>query len=99
MKNSCRFLVILTVVSGFFATIPLTRGASHVWTGTGASNVWSLVDNWVGGIPQSGNDVVFTNTVGLLNTNDLTGRSFSSINFATPSGAFSLLGNSVTITG
>src|SRR4051812_11751527 len=97
MKMPGRFVSLLTTALTFMASTALVRANIDTWTGGGTSNVWNQAANWSGGVPQTGDDLIFTNTIGLGNTNNLAGRSFNSITFATPSGAFSLFGNQIGI--
>ena len=61
---------------------------------------WLSAANWQAGTcPQSGDQLVFTNAVGLINSNNYpAGTIFGGITFQTPAGAFVLNGNSVTLT-
>ena len=92
-----RLVVVASIFSASFA-----RAATETWTGGGGSGnlFWLSTVNWnPASVPQAGDSLVFTNTVGLVNSNNISGGSFNSITFATPSGAFSLNGTSATITG
>jgi hypothetical protein len=75
--------------------------AQDIWKGTGPNGYWTTPANWRGGIaPSPGDSLVFTNVNGLNNTNNFgAGTSFANLTFATPSGAFALAGNEVTLNG
>lgn len=81
---------------------PAARAGTDVWNGGGGTDpFWHTGANWVSGaFPAIGDNLIFSNTVSLAPSNNYTaGTSFNSINFATPAGAFTLNGRSVTLTG
>ena len=102
MNNPSRF--IRTIISGIvlFAAAQLGRAQTDIWNGGGGNNnlFWLSTANWAAGtLPQTGDQLVFTNNTSLLNSNNYTaGSTFSGITFATPAGAFVLNGKSVTLT-
>lgn len=86
----------------FLLAFGLTSGwGQDIWKGTGPNGNWTTPANWRGGVaPSPGDSLVFTNVNGLNNTNNfLTGTSFGNLTFATPSGAFVLAGNQITLNG
>src|SRR5581483_3125251 len=98
MKNITT-LPRLTAIFAILAT-QLAFAGTETWTGGGGSGnlFWLSTANWNPAVvPQAGDSLVFTNTVGLVNSNNIPGGSFNNITFATPSGAFSLNGNSTTV--
>src|SRR5205823_13849230 len=75
------------------------------WTGGGgANNTWSNAANWStsspGGIPASGDDLVFPNltssTVNLTTNNNISNLQIKSITLADPQG-YTLAGNQITL--
>jgi len=86
-----------------FLALGLSSGlaAEDVWTGLGQDAYWTTPANWRGSLtPSPGDSLVFTNVIGLLNTNNFTAATaFGNLTFATPSGAFALSGNSITLNG
>jgi len=75
------------------------QAATRVWTGGGADNKWKTAGNWGGTAPGSGDTLVFAGSSRLTTTNDYTGYSFASIIFSNTASAFTLAGNSLTLTG
>ncbi len=71
------------------------------WTGGGGSNVnWSDAANWGGTAIATGNDLAFSGSAGLNNTNDLAaGTQFGNLTFSAGAGAFTLNGNSLELSG
>src|SRR4051812_9922963 len=99
MKTNSLRLRTLVAVSALLTQLS-ALASTETWTGAGgtANLFWLSTANWnPASIPQTGDSLVFTNTVGLSNSNNISGGNFNSITFATPSGAFSLNGNSVTV--
>jgi fibronectin-binding autotransporter adhesin len=99
MKKSPMPSRLFVVVFLLLANVTAFAG-TDVWTGGGGANnlFWLSTANWnPAGIPQSGDTLFFTNTIGLINSNNIPNGNFSGITFATPSGAFALNGNSVTL--
>ena len=77
----------------------IARANTLVWTGGGlpANGKWSNSANWgTLGFPGNGDTVIFQGTVGLNNTNDLTGLTLNQIRFI--STGFNLYGNPFTLT-
>src|SRR4051812_14062450 len=76
------------------------RAANDTWTGGGGDNFWNTPGNW-GGTPPSANDsLFFTGTTRLVNSNNITaGTAFGNISFTSPAGAFTLWGNSISLSG
>ena len=77
--------------------------ANSTWNGGGAPNFnWSAgadAANWSSAaLPTTGNTAIFTNSVGLKNTNDFV-TSVTGITFGAGSGAFNLYGNPLTVAG
>jgi hypothetical protein len=71
--------------------------AVHTWTGA-SSALWSNPGNWLGGTPASDSQaaLVFPSGVAnLTNTNDLTGRSLSSVSFS--GSGYTITGNAVQL--
>jgi autotransporter-associated beta strand protein len=74
--------------------------STGIWTGGGGNNNWSTAGNWnQDAVPIFPIGVTFAGTAGLINTNDLTGITLSSITFDAAAGAFVLDGNAVTLSG
>jgi autotransporter-associated beta strand protein len=71
--------------------------AVHTWTGA-SSAVWSNAGNWTGGTPANDSQaaLVFpSGAANLVNTNDLTGLSLSSVTLAGP--GYDITGNGVQL--
>lgn len=73
------------------------------WTGGGTGPLlgWSDAANWGGTLPKFSRPLIFDTGNGLTtNTNDFpAGQSFKGIRFLSGAGAFTLSGNSITLTG
>ena len=104
--KTCRFghsivrtLLILSVVS--IMPRPASAG-TDVWSGGGGSGnlFWLSAANWQADtLPLPGDQLVFTNAVGLVNSNNYpTAFTFGGITFATPAGGYTLNGRSITLT-
>jgi fibronectin-binding autotransporter adhesin len=92
LASSCLALVVAFGGRAYAAT--------EIWTGGGTDGRWNTPANWQSGSPPGPNDsLIFTNTIRLNNTNNLLGESVSGLTFATPSGAFNLFGNPLTLNG
>ena len=87
-------LVLLTVIF-----VPAVRANICTWTGGGGNNYWTNAANWGGTAPVSGDSLVFAGSTALVTTNKFTSTTFSNITFDASAGAFSLNGNSFTLTG
>ncbi len=105
MKTTLHQLKTQAAGAAFIATL-LALGlsssrADDIWTGLGQDAYWATPGNWLGGTgPSSGDSLVFTNVVGLNNTNNFPAATpFGNLKFATPSGAFALSGNQITLNG
>jgi autotransporter-associated beta strand protein len=73
-----------------------------VWNGGGANNCWSNVANWNGALPVPGTnfDLQFGGTTRLAPSNDFAALSnFRHITFKAGAGAFTSVGNSITLNG
>jgi len=74
--------------------------STGIWTGGGANNNWSTAGNWnQDAVPIFPIGVTFVGAAHLINNNDLTGITLSSITFDSAAGAFVLDGNAVTLSG
>src|SRR5690242_4649273 len=96
MKQRIQTLILFIAA----AIVQFANASTDTWTGGGGSAnlFWLSTANWnPAQIPQAGDTLIFTNTVGLINSNNIPNGNFSGITFATPSGAFALNGNSVTL--
>ncbi len=77
------------------------------WDGGGADNTWaanssgSKNENWSGNEkpPVNGDSLEFSGTARLTSSNNISNLSVSGINFTTTAGAFTLSGNSLTLSG
>jgi fibronectin-binding autotransporter adhesin len=88
------FAALLTVA---FTTSLQAQTAT--WNGS-TNNLWSGT-NWTGATPANSgtNDLIFSGSSNLSNTNDLTGYTASSITFDQNAGAFTLSGTAITLSG
>jgi autotransporter-associated beta strand protein len=82
-------------------TLEVVHGVSTgFWTGSGADNNWSTANNWDNdAVPIFPHAVSFTNSTRLVNNNDLSGITVSSLMFGPNAGAFVLGGNGITLSG
>lgn len=81
--------------------LQVTSGiSSGYWTGGGPNNNWSTGANWDNNsVPIFPHALFFTNSVGLVNSNDLTGITISSLTFGPAAGPFVINGNDITLSG
>ena len=75
--------------------------STGLWTGNGADNNWSTADNWNNNaVPIFPHAITFAGNSHLVNNNDLSSITVSSITFdAAAAGAFVLGGNDITLAG
>ena len=75
--------------------------ADRTWDGGGLDVRWGNALNWDGdeNAPASGDALLFSGALGLVNSNDLEAASFAGITFMSGAGAFALGGNAVTLDG
>ncbi len=63
------YTMVLDASGGAANTLPLDLQAAHLWSGADQTNSistnWTSAGNWVGGVPSSSSDVVFTDSAGL----------------------------------
>ena len=99
--RSCRIGHRLTaLLSACLFLSPSLFGATKTWNGGGGDDYWSTGANWGGTAPSLSGDVLqFAGSTRLTPDNDFTGASFGTITFNSGAGAFTLSGNSVTLTG
>jgi fibronectin-binding autotransporter adhesin len=96
MKTAPKTLSGLALI----AALASSSAATVTWTGGGGDDLWSTPANWGGTAPASGDSLVFANTSRLNNTNNFPADTlFGGITFETPSGAFMLGGNRITLGG
>ena len=91
----------VAALATLFALGLASSRAQDIWKGTGPDANWLTSGNWQGGTaPTPGDSLIFTNTIGLNNTNNFpSATTFNHLTFATPAGAFALAGNQVTLNG
>ena len=91
------FICLLALLLGFAGN---AEAAVRIWTGLGGSGNWSTAANWDTGSPINNDSVVFNNgTANGTTTNNVIGRTLSSITFAGSGTGISLRGNAITLTG
>ncbi|MGC9944270.1 MAG: hypothetical protein ABSE48_20780, partial [Verrucomicrobiota bacterium] len=91
--HHCARIVISALALALLA--PASSRAASTWTGDGGNNDWSTTGNW-NVAPSFPTGLTFAGTTGLLNSNDLSGITVSSITFDSAAGAFVLDGNDIT---
>jgi fibronectin-binding autotransporter adhesin len=104
MKNHQSFHAWLTVGSLFAGAILAVQSApaaTDTWNSGGADNNWATGGNWTSGLtPSPGDALVFGSGVHTTPTNNFTaGTLFDGITFNSGSPAFTLVGNSVLLSG
>lgn len=80
---------------------PSAWAASFTWNGGGTDNNWNTADNWVGAVAPgvAGDALIFTGNVRPTSSNDLPAPAVNSIAFAAAAAAFTLTGNTASISG
>ncbi len=74
--------------------------STGLWTGGGANNNWSTAGNWdQNAVPVFPIGLTFAGSLGLVNNNDLSSVTASSITFSAAAGAFNLSGNPIGLAG
>ena len=71
------------------------------WNGSGANANWSSTGNWSGGVPANGTSLTLGAATGanVVANNDLVGKSFSGIPFASDAAGYTIGGNAITLSG
>ena len=95
MRASVVSLNAVLLVSGL-------QAADRIWDGGGSSTLWSAAANWDGdaAAPSQNDALYFGGSSKVTNTNDLTADwSFAGLTFNSGAGAFTLLGNRLTLGG
>jgi len=101
--NIYYYTIFATTPSGDTATVPeLAAGAGFqvvTWTGGGTDNNWQPAANW-NTSPVADDTLTFAGSTRLSNTNNYPANtSFRDLIFNSGAGAFTLAGNTVTLTG
>ncbi len=93
--------VLLAACAAVLATAAGASAAIQTWNGGGADDNWTTSGNWLGGTAPVANDaLLFDGTVRLTpNNNFAAGTAFNGISFTAAAGAFTLGGNSITLSG
>ena len=74
--------------------------STGLWTGNGANSNWSTGGNWDNNaVPVFPHALTFAGNSHLVNNNDLSGITVSSLTFDSAAGAFVLNGNDITLPG
>jgi len=74
--------------------------STGLWTGAGANNNWSTSGNWdQNAVPIFPIGLTFAGSNRLVNNNDLSSITASSLTFDAAAGAFTLNGNDITLAG
>jgi autotransporter-associated beta strand protein len=81
--------------------LQITSLPPGIWNGGGSANDnnWSDAANWRGTALNGSDNLTFTGTAGLLNTNDTANEAATGITFAPGAGSFTLTGNGVPLSG
>lgn len=99
MKNTRTFIPFLILASSSLLALASAQ-TTRTWTGnagTGAIN-WSVSNNWSGGgVPVTGDTVVFNNSVKLANNNNTANDSRYSIRFDAGADSFTIGGNRIIV--
>ena len=102
LSNSVRTVLQATLLGGcLFAASSAALAATDTWTdGANPDISWGTLGNWttanVGGIPLTGDMLLFNSTPSSLNSDDNLGNAFSiaTLNFASGAGSFNLTSHS-----
>jgi len=96
LRNSTVFVIGLICCISLFS--PFNSSAASTWTGLGANADWSTAGNW-NTAPVFPTTLTFAGSTRLVNSNDLSGITASSLTFDAAAGAFVLDGNALTLSG
>jgi len=93
-------LVLGVLISVLFLVLAATPGAlaaDHTWAGEGGNNDWSTVANWIGGVPDGNDRIIFNNSSQLFlgTNNDLVGLTGMRIRLVNPPGKVTIAGNPI----
>ncbi len=89
-------LLIVLALSGFGTKLQAQGHQTDTWSGGGANGMWTNALNWSQAVSQLGDDLVFTGSTKLANSNNFTGLGISSITLNASN--FVISGNALTIT-
>ncbi len=99
MKHPFACLRTALVLSAACSLIHPASAGTAIWNGGGQDNNWTTPGNWGGTPPSPGDALTFQGTVRLGNTNNFSGNTaFNGITFGSPSAAFNLWGNPISLT-
>lgn len=88
------------LIIGSGALQVLTPSSLGVWDGGGTDQNWSTGANWDNDVvPVFPIGLTFAGSTGLVNTNDLTGKTVNGITFDAAASAFDISGNAITNAG
>src|SRR4051794_10640372 len=98
--KSARRILVAACGAVMLSTAGVSAGID-TWNGLGADDNWTTGTNWLSGVaPVAGDALVFDGFNRLTpNNNFAADTSFTGINFTAASGAFTLGGNSITLSG
>jgi autotransporter-associated beta strand protein len=92
--------VVCFLIGCVVVAIPSLRADAAVWTGGGASDLWSDPGNWGGIALPVGDPLIFDGTQRLTPNNDTAAANpYAGITFNATAGAFTIGGNSITLAG
>src|SRR5258708_1468199 len=86
-------------VIAVLAAQSLQAQSTLTWTGGGATDNWSDINNWGGvGIPDATNNIlIFDGSTRLTPVNDIAGLTVRQIQFGGSAGSFAISGNDFTL--
>lgn len=95
LPNFCRCALM---ISSLVACAWSAQALPRTWNGN-SGPLWNVAINWTpAGVPANGDDLIFpAGASNPVNTNDLVGRTFSSISFNGAAGGYALRGNAITL--
>lgn len=92
-------LTVIPLVTLVWLSPAVARAGTDTWTGGGASDNWSDVNNWGGTAPVANDQLTFDGTSRMTPNNDFpAGTIFNSVSIAGTAGAFVIGGNGIVLT-
>ena len=80
-RRSMAALVWFLVLSICLGLVPQANAALRTWTGGGANGQWGLSANWGGTAVVNGDDLLFSGTTRLINSNDIVLLNINSLSY------------------
>ncbi len=90
LRHFAATVLLLALVLGLAWCGESLLSATRIWTGGGATDLWSDPANWSGGVPIAGDDVIFGSSARFALVDDFVSLSLLSLSFQANNPAYQL---------